>query len=78
MGITKCFKLPIYGWALGSILEPNVLKRLPTVDAVFIDPDWAVTGPDHEYRFRRSNTQPPADVVLENMLKITSVRLIIE
>ena len=55
----------------GSILEPEVLHRIPKVDAVFIDPDWAVTGPDHEYRFKRSNTQPPADVVLKNMLKIT-------
>ncbi len=57
---------------IGSILEPNILKGPPTVDAAFIDPDWAVTGPDHEYRFRRSNTQPPADVVLKNMLKITN------
>ena len=55
----------------GSILAKEVLKELPAIDAVFIDPDWAATGPDHEYRFRRSNTQPPADVVLEEMLKIT-------
>jgi len=56
---------------LGSILEPETLKGLPTVDAVFIDPDWAVTGPDHIYCFQQSNTQPPADLVLRNMLKIT-------
>jgi hypothetical protein len=56
----------------GNILEPETLKELPTVDAAFIDPDWAVTGPDHEYRFQRSNTQPPADVVLRDMLKITN------
>jgi len=56
---------------LGSILEAGILERLPAVDAVFIDPDWAVTGPDHEYRFQQSNTQPPADVVLRNMLRIT-------
>jgi len=55
----------------GSILEPETLKGLPMFDAVFIDPDWAVTGPDHKYRFQRSNTQPPADDVLRNMLKIT-------
>jgi tRNA1(Val) A37 N6-methylase TrmN6 len=55
----------------GSILEPEILKGHPTVDAAFIDPDWAVTGPDHEYRFQRSNTQPPADAVLRKMLKIT-------
>lgn len=54
-----------------NILDQEILKGLPAVDAAFIDPDWAVTGPDHEYRFQRSNTQPPADVVLRNMLKIT-------
>ena len=47
------------------------MPELPLIDAAFIDPDWAVTGPDHEYRFQRSNTQPPADMVLRNMLKIT-------
>lgn len=56
---------------LGSILEAKTLKSIPEVDAVFVDPDWAVTGPDHEYRFQRSNTQPPADVVLRNMLQIS-------
>lgn len=55
----------------GNILEPEIVKGLPAIDAVFIDPDWAVTGPDHEYRFQRSNTQPPADLILRNMLKIT-------
>ena len=58
-------------FVLGSILETEILKELPLIDAAFIDPDWAVTGPDHEYRFQRSNTQPPADMVLRNMLKIT-------
>ena len=56
---------------LGSILETETIKKIPKVDAVFIDPDWAVTGPDHIYRFQQSNTQPPADLVLRNMLKIT-------
>ncbi|HPV31013.1 MAG TPA: RsmD family RNA methyltransferase [Deltaproteobacteria bacterium] len=56
---------------LGSILETEIIKRIPKVDAVFIDPDWAVTGPDHIYRFQQSNTQPPADLVLRNMLKLT-------
>lgn len=55
----------------GSILDPDVVKKIPPVDAVFIDPDWAVTGPDHVYRFNRSNTRPPADTVLSNMLEIT-------
>lgn len=56
---------------LGSILETETIKKIPKVDAAFIDPDWVVTGPDHVYRFQRSNTQPPADLVLRNMLKIT-------
>lgn len=34
---------------LGSILETDTIKKIPKVDAVFIDPDWAVTGPDHIY-----------------------------
>lgn len=55
----------------GSILETKTIKKIPKVDAVFIDPDWAVTGPDHIYRFQQSNTQPPADLVLRSMLKIT-------
>lgn len=58
-------------FVLGNILEPKILKAIPKVDAVFIDPDWAVTGPDHEYLFQQSNTQPPADLALKNMLKIT-------
>ena len=28
-------------------------------------------SPEHEYRFQKSNTQPPADVLLSSMLKIT-------
>lgn len=55
----------------GSILESELLNGLPSVDAAFIDPDWAVTGPDHVYRFIQSNTQPPADTVLRNILQIT-------
>ena len=56
----------------GNILETEILEGIPVIDAVFIDPDWAVTGPDHEYRFQNSNTRPPADIVLWNMFKITN------
>jgi tRNA1(Val) A37 N6-methylase TrmN6 len=69
--IKKAGLLSVVTFILGSILEPEIIKGLPTVDAVFIDPDWAATGPDHEYRFQQSTTQPPADIVLKNMLKIT-------
>ncbi|MHC4462260.1 MAG: RsmD family RNA methyltransferase [Planctomycetota bacterium] len=55
----------------GNILDQSLLANLPSVDAVFIDPDWAATGPDHVYRFIHSNTQPPADTVLSKIFEIT-------
>lgn len=55
----------------GSILDPAILKKIPTIEAAFIDPDWAVTGSDHIYRFIHSNSQPPADIVLGRMLEVT-------
>ncbi|MFC1891953.1 O-methyltransferase [Thermodesulfobacteriota bacterium] len=55
----------------GDILDEDLLKKLPPVDAAFLDPDWADTGPDHKYRFINSNTQPPADDLLDRIYKIT-------
>jgi len=55
----------------GDILDERLLKNLPPVDAAFIDPDWADTEPDHEYKFINSNMRPPADVLLDRVLKIT-------
>lgn len=55
----------------GSILDQGLLDNLPSVDAAFVDPDWAVTGPDHVYRFLHSNTQPPSDSVLRIILETT-------
>jgi hypothetical protein len=55
----------------GSTLDPRVLAGLPPVEAAFLDPDWAVTGPDHVYRFIDSNTRPPADELLRTILDIT-------
>ena len=55
----------------GSILDPEILRKIPKIEAAFIDPDWAVTGPDHVYRFIQSNTRPPADIALKSMLKLT-------
>ena len=54
----------------GSILDQELLDNLPAVDSAFIDPDWAVTGPDHIYRFIHSNTQPPADTLLNKIFEI--------
>jgi len=56
---------------LGDALDEGVLKDCPPVDGAFLDPDWAVTSPAHVCRFRESNTQPPADVLLERILRIT-------
>lgn len=55
----------------GSILDPSLLAGLPPFDAAFLDPDWAITGPDHVYRFVHSNTQPPADILLKTILELT-------
>jgi len=55
----------------GNILNPRVLTGLPPVEAAFLDPDWAVTGPGHVYRFIDSNTLPPADELLRKILDIT-------
>jgi SAM-dependent methyltransferase len=55
----------------GDVLDETVLAACPPVDAAFLDPDWAVTGPDHVFRFRQSNTRPPADVLLARMLALT-------
>ena len=55
----------------GSVLDQRILEKLPSINAAFIDPDWAVTGHDHAYRFINSNTQPPADIVLKKISGIT-------
>jgi tRNA G37 N-methylase Trm5 len=55
----------------GDILKPSLLENLPPFDAAFIDPDWADTAADHEYRFINSNTQPPADVLLNKIFSFT-------
>ena len=56
----------------GDILNEALLARLPAIDAAFLDPDWAAAGPDHVFRFRDSNTQPPADRLLERALRLTA------
>jgi hypothetical protein len=56
----------------GDVMDTQLLRRLPPVDAAFLDPDWAVSGPGHRYRFCPSNTEPPADRLLETVFGITS------
>ena len=58
-------------FVLGDVLDERVFNSLPPVDAAFLDPDLAVTGPGHVHHFVRSTTRPPADKLLERMLQAT-------
>ena len=58
-------------FVLGDVLDERVFNSLPPVDAAFLDPDWAVTGPGHVHHFVRSTTRPPADRLLERTLQAT-------
>jgi hypothetical protein len=55
----------------GDVLDEQILARLPRVDASFMDPDWAVTGPAHVHRFLHSTMRPPADALLDRILRLT-------
>lgn len=54
-----------------DVMADHTWERLPPVDAAFLDPDWAVTGPDHVHRFVCSSTRPPADALLNRVLRAT-------
>jgi 16S rRNA G966 N2-methylase RsmD len=56
----------------GDITSRKILDLLPPFDAAFIDPDWAVSGENHVYRFLNSNTKPPSDKLLDLIFKKTS------
>jgi len=49
----------------GDITTTKTLELLPNIDSAFIDPDWAISGVNHVFRFVNSNTQPPSDKLLE-------------
>jgi SAM-dependent methyltransferase len=57
---------------LGDAMSDQVPHLSASVDSAFLDPDWAVTGPDHVYRFRHSNMRPPVDALLEKVFRRTS------
>jgi hypothetical protein len=62
----------------GDILSGDVLKRCGNFDAAFLDPDWAIAGTDHVYRFKNSNTRPPSDLLLASLLgRCDSVALVL-
>jgi hypothetical protein len=52
-------------------LAEGFLDSCPPFDSAFLDPDWAVSGPGHMYRFRNSNMRPPADLLLRSVLART-------
>jgi hypothetical protein len=56
---------------LVDIMDERTWDFLPRVEAALLDPDWAVTGPDHVHRFVRSTTRPPADALLERTFRAT-------
>jgi len=58
-------------FVFGDILLEDTWEKLAGINAAFLDPDWAITGPDHVHRFRRSSTRPPADVLLERVFRAT-------
>ncbi len=55
----------------GDVTTKKILDLIPIIDAAFIDPDWAVTGDNHVYRFLNSNTKPPSDKLLNLISKRT-------
>ncbi len=60
-----------------DILSKEVNKLIPEIDAAFLDPDWAVSGPQHKYRFINSNTRPPSDILLNMVfLRTPNVTLV--
>ncbi len=58
-------------FVLADIMAQETWDALPPIDAAFLDPDWAVTGPGHAHRFVRSSTRPPADALLERTFHST-------
>ncbi|MEN6536497.1 MAG: methyltransferase domain-containing protein [Bryobacteraceae bacterium] len=58
-------------FVLGDILLDDTWETLSGIDAAFLDPDRAITGPDHVHRFRRSSTRPPADILLDRVFRAT-------
>lgn len=58
-------------FVLADVMDEKTWHGLPTVDSAFLDPDWAVTGPQHVHRFVHSSTRPPADALLERTFHAT-------
>jgi len=59
-------------FVLADIMYEKTWDGLSRIDAALLDPDWAITGPNHVHRFVHSTTRPPADALLERTLRATS------
>ncbi len=70
--VAKAGLLDKVTFVAGDVLDYDILDGCPPFDSAFLDPDWAVSGPGHVYQFRHSNTQPPADALLERIFSLTS------
>ena len=58
-------------FVLADIMDEKSWNGLSRVDAAFLDPDWAITGPNQIHHFLHSTTRPPADALLERTLRAT-------
>jgi len=57
---------------LGDVMNDKLLNNVPIINSAFLDPDWADTKRSiHTYRFKNSNTDPPADILLKTILRLT-------
>jgi SAM-dependent methyltransferase len=52
----------------GDCLSDAVAEQARQIDCAVLDPDWAVSGPDHVFKFRGSNMRPPADMLFHRVL----------
>lgn len=61
-----------------SILNIRKYNFINRINAAFIDPDWAVTNQKHIYKFIKSNTNPPSDVLFKQIYGITKNIILIQ
>jgi hypothetical protein len=56
---------------LGDVLDSETVDQSVEYDAALLDPDWAVSGDNHIFKFKNSNTRPPADILLNYISELT-------
>ncbi len=57
---------------LGDILNKSILNEIPSINAAFLDPDWAMAGEvKTTHTSKLSNMQPSADKLFTEINKIT-------